>query len=673
MKITQILSESTILDTQDVAESIGEMAEFSLTHNMYDSLSSQQIKMLKSSLQKYGAEDVAVTDKSTVFQVNSKSLDSLRRDLRQNKIQIDTQFSEAANPAQQAAIAVNMKKDHKKPKSVEEGSISDLLNQDPTSPKFNDHPGASQLKKTKDQNEFTGTLDSKGRFTKDTVKNMFGKLSPDAKDVEEGLGKDIKRLATGKDVKSRAGQEIAKSQDASMKGDTKTSKKHFDRFDKLDKLANKDQGVAEGKITLSTDPNWYGATVDNYQATGPVVNIPAIQLVGFEPDDKMNQPKSKANVEKILAGLKQGAKLPPLLVRKYKNGYQVLDGHHRFWAYKLSGVKSIPCQIVPDEDIEEISKQGVSEDSSESKSNVTSAITDFYKTQLSQSKPGKVENYNSKAKELLSQATGKQRAKVLTMLKAGSKNPYLQGVIITIVGSIVSGAVIKHFGSMGLSPQQFNMILQGSMNSIIPTLAAKLHGMSWSDAIKTGLASVAVGVSSAGIMEDNAEYDDESGMAHTNLHTIIRAAEGLLDTIDDNENLPEWVQEKIANVEGMIVSSWDYLKSQEEQGIDPQVNESNWLQEELNKLDEVAAWQKKSGKNKTGGLNQKGVNSYRREHPGSKLQTAVTTKPSKLKPGSKAAKRRKSFCARMSGVKGPMKDDNGKPTRKALALRKWNC
>ena len=123
----------------------------------------------------------------------------------------------------------------------------------------------------------------------------------------------------------------------------------------------REQGVAEGKITLSTDPNWYGATVDNYQASGPVVNIPANQLVGFEPDDKMNQPKSKVNVEKIVAGLKQGAKLPPLLVRKYKNGYQVLDGHHRFWAYKLLGVKSIPAQIVPDSDIEEISKQGVAE------------------------------------------------------------------------------------------------------------------------------------------------------------------------------------------------------------------------------------------------------------------------------------------------------------------------
>ena len=88
---------------------------------------------------------------------------------------------------------------------------------------------------------------------------------------------------------------------------------------------------------------------------------------------------------------------------------------------------------------------------------------------------------------------------------------------------------------------------------------------------------------------------------------------------------------------------------------------------------ETAAWRRKEGKSAKGGLNRKGVASYRRENPGSKLQMAVTTKPSKLKPGSKSAKRRKSFCARMSGVKGPMKKPNGKPTRKALALRKWNC
>jgi hypothetical protein len=84
-------------------------------------------------------------------------------------------------------------------------------------------------------------------------------------------------------------------------------------------------------------------------------------------------------------------------------------------------------------------------------------------------------------------------------------------------------------------------------------------------------------------------------------------------------------------------------------------------------------WNKVNHHDHTNGLSQKAVNAYRREHPGSKLKTAVTTKPSKLKKGSKAAKRRKSFCARMSGNKGPMRKPNGKPTPKALALRRWHC
>jgi Domain of unknown function (DUF6321) len=93
-------------------------------------------------------------------------------------------------------------------------------------------------------------------------------------------------------------------------------------------------------------------------------------------------------------------------------------------------------------------------------------------------------------------------------------------------------------------------------------------------------------------------------------------------------------------------------------------------------LDEAEAWQKKSGKNKNGGLNKKGVASYRRSHPGSKLQTAVTTKPSKLKKGSKAAKRRKSFCARMKGMKKSRtsaktaRDPNSRINK---SLRKWHC
>ena len=88
------------------------------------------------------------------------------------------------------------------------------------------------------------------------------------------------------------------------------------------------------------------------------------------------------------------------------------------------------------------------------------------------------------------------------------------------------------------------------------------------------------------------------------------------------------------------------------------------------------AWQRKEGKNPSGGLNAKGVASYRRENPGSKLKTAVTTKPSKLKKGSKAANRRKSFCARMSGMKKRLtsaKTARDPNSRLRQARRRWKC
>lgn len=91
---------------------------------------------------------------------------------------------------------------------------------------------------------------------------------------------------------------------------------------------------------------------------------------------------------------------------------------------------------------------------------------------------------------------------------------------------------------------------------------------------------------------------------------------------------------------------------------------------------ESEAWEKKEGKNPSGGLNAKGVASYNRANPGHHLQTAVTTKPSKLKPDSKAANRRKSFCARMSGMKKRLtsaKTANDPDSRINKSLRKWNC
>lgn len=87
-------------------------------------------------------------------------------------------------------------------------------------------------------------------------------------------------------------------------------------------------------------------------------------------------------------------------------------------------------------------------------------------------------------------------------------------------------------------------------------------------------------------------------------------------------------------------------------------------------------WQKTNKQDKTDGMSKKAVSAYRKENPGSKLKTAVTKKPSELKAGSKDAKRRKSFCARMSGMKkhnagAKTKRDPDSPINKAL--RRWNC
>jgi hypothetical protein len=85
----------------------------------------------------------------------------------------------------------------------------------------------------------------------------------------------------------------------------------------------------------------------------------------------------------------------------------------------------------------------------------------------------------------------------------------------------------------------------------------------------------------------------------------------------------------------------------------------------------TAAWQRKEGKNPSGGLNEKGRKSYERDNPGSNLKPPV--KKEQAAKSEKSAARRKSFCARMSGMQGAMKDEKGKPTRKALALKAWDC
>ena len=138
-------------------------------------------------------------------------------------------------------------------------------------------------------------------------------------------------------------------------------------------------------------------------------------------------------------------------------------------------------------------------------------------------------------------------------------------------------------------------------------------------------------------------------------YKTLAAAKAALGTVDEQFDLIEELVMDLA----------------EENNIDP---ESIWEKFEDVSDEELfeAAVDAKGHKSSTGGLTQKGRDSYNRAH-GSNLKAPVTTPPSKLKAGSKAANRRKSFCARMGGMEGAMKKPNGEPTRKALALRKWNC
>ena len=144
--------------------------------------------------------------------------------------------------------------------------------------------------------------------------------------------------------------------------------------------------------------------------------------------------------------------------------------------------------------------------------------------------------------------------------------------------------------------------------------------------------------------------------------------------------LPEkvGVKEDTAIESELTIQDWkvDDIKFTEVEAIDiikPEPlkpSPSNW-REDLGE-----DWQKVNRKDKTDGLSKKAVKAYRRENPGSKLQTAVTKDPKKLKKGSKSAKRRLSFCRRMKGMKKKLtsaKTRRDPDSRINKALRRWNC
>jgi hypothetical protein len=165
-----------------------------------------------------------------------------------------------------------------------------------------------------------------------------------------------------------------------------------------------------------------------------------------------------------------------------------------------------------------------------------------------------------------------------------------------------------------------------------------------------------------GVAEDDDAPGEEAGMASSELFGAAKHAKQLLALIRQHgeHGLEAWQQSKItkaADYLNAVLQSMDY-ESNGKQGVAEGEN-----------------WSKHNNK-RAGGMSKKSVSVYRNEHPGSKIQTAVTKEPSKIKKGSKDASRRKSFCARMKGMKKhrtgakTAHDPNSNINK---SLRRWHC
>ena len=178
-------------------------------------------------------------------------------------------------------------------------------------------------------------------------------------------------------------------------------------------------------------------------------------------------------------------------------------------------------------------------------------------------------------------------------------------------------------------------------------------------------AEIAIAMKEKGQKPKNEGYamEDEQidGMAQGEIREIIKNAVHIKNQLDNGVSLDGWMY-------SFVTVSNDKLNSVAEQIGNPNISDEE-------DLDEGETWAKHNNP-RAGGMSKKSVSSYRRSHPGSKIQTAVTTKPSKLKKGSKAAARRKSFCARMRGMKKhrtgakTAHDPNSNINK---SLRRWHC
>lgn len=137
---------------------------------------------------------------------------------------------------------------------------------------------------------------------------------------------------------------------------------------------------------------------------------------------------------------------------------------------------------------------------------VVDATLKFYKPVMQKASEQEVDHYVEKAKHLLQKTDDPAvRKKLIDIFKEGQHNPYLQGGIITAIAALLGGGAINLANSIQLTPYQTNLMMQGILNTIVPTVGARMSGRNWVDTLKYTLASLGVGVGIATVMEKESD------------------------------------------------------------------------------------------------------------------------------------------------------------------------
>ena len=417
-------------------------------------------------------------------------------------------IDEAANPAQQAAIAIAMKKAGKKPKSVAEGSeesIPSILYHATYKPRLKSIGlkglGAGGKRNWEDSKRGVVYLAldpyvaESYAETSDMVPDEWLDQIVILKISTAGL--DPNKFGIDSNVQDNAGDTV-----------------EYHGVIPLKNISLYKQGVAEG---------FYDSDPATYDLPRRILNVPELirrgaifvtyphDTPGWETDAQEDWQLGLISLYNVAHGGWSVEAKKYLKPKSYKKAEQqinssapnlgsdklVYDGKYNqiLWSIKKLGIPDNVAFLDKD-------KKGVAE-GTEEVNPLTNAVISFYKPVVDQIEPGAVDDYVKQAKELLNQAPDPTiRSRMLEIFKKGQKDPMIQGGVVTAIAAILTGGLLSSASRMGLSPAQTNILLQAVLNTVIPTIIARINNKSWRDTIKYTLASVGVGMTAAATLSE---------------------------------------------------------------------------------------------------------------------------------------------------------------------------